>query len=46
MVRQWNRLPGEVVDASSLELFKARLHEALGNLIWWVVSCAVQGDRN
>ncbi|KFV17482.1 hypothetical protein N339_09349, partial [Pterocles gutturalis] len=25
VVRQWNRLPGEVVDAPSLETFKARL---------------------
>ncbi|KFV18735.1 hypothetical protein N340_02938, partial [Tauraco erythrolophus] len=33
MVRHWNRLPREVVDASSLEAFKARLDEALGNLV-------------
>jgi len=32
-VRCWNRLPREVVDALSLELFKARLDGALGNLI-------------
>ncbi|GAB0205611.1 hypothetical protein GRJ2_003026700 [Grus japonensis] len=32
-VRHWNRLPKEVVDAPSLEVFKARLDEALGNLV-------------
>ncbi|KFV04223.1 hypothetical protein N340_11445, partial [Tauraco erythrolophus] len=33
VVRHWSRLPREVVDAPSLEVFKARLDEALGNLI-------------
>ncbi|GAB0207522.1 hypothetical protein GRJ2_003217900 [Grus japonensis] len=33
VVRQWNRLPREVVEAPSLEVFKARLDEALGNLV-------------
>ena len=33
MVRYWNRLPRDFVDAPSLEVFKARLHEALGNLV-------------
>ena len=33
VVRPWNRLPREVVDAPSLEVFKARLDGALGNLI-------------
>ncbi|KFV05753.1 hypothetical protein N340_07966, partial [Tauraco erythrolophus] len=33
VVRHWNRLPREVVDAPSLEVFKARLDEALGNLM-------------
>ncbi|KFV07434.1 hypothetical protein N340_13693, partial [Tauraco erythrolophus] len=33
VVRQWNRLPREVVDAASLEVFKARLDEALGHLV-------------
>ncbi|KFZ65456.1 hypothetical protein N321_11662, partial [Antrostomus carolinensis] len=33
VVRHWNRLPREVVDAPSLEAFKARLDGALGSLI-------------
>ena len=33
VVRHWNRLPSDVVDAPSLETFKARLDQALGNLI-------------
>ncbi|KFV18734.1 hypothetical protein N340_02937, partial [Tauraco erythrolophus] len=33
VVRHWNRLPREVVDVPSLEVFKARLDEALGNLV-------------
>ncbi|KFP57924.1 hypothetical protein N323_05015, partial [Cathartes aura] len=33
VVRHWNRLPKEVVDAPSLEAFKARLDGALSNLI-------------
>jgi len=33
VVTHWNRLPKEVVDAPSLEAFKARLDEALGSLI-------------
>ncbi|GAB0190271.1 hypothetical protein GRJ2_001492400 [Grus japonensis] len=33
VVRQWNRLPREIVDAPSLEVFKARLDGALSNLV-------------
>ncbi|KFR04442.1 hypothetical protein Y956_16329, partial [Nipponia nippon] len=33
VVKHWNRLPREVVDAPSLEAFKARLDGALSNLI-------------
>ncbi|KFO13559.1 hypothetical protein N312_01496, partial [Balearica regulorum gibbericeps] len=32
-LRHWNRLPREVVDAPSLAVFKARLDEALGNVV-------------
>ena len=32
-VRCWNGLPRETVDAPSLEVFKARLDGALGNLV-------------
>jgi len=33
VVRSWNRLPREVVDAPSMEVFKARLDGALGSLV-------------
>ncbi|KFQ78544.1 hypothetical protein N337_00653, partial [Phoenicopterus ruber ruber] len=33
VVKHWNRLPREVVDAPSLEPFQVRLDGALGNLI-------------
>ncbi|GAB0203109.1 hypothetical protein GRJ2_002776500 [Grus japonensis] len=33
VVRHWHRLPREAVDAPSLEVFKARLDGALGNLV-------------
>jgi len=33
VVRCWNGLPRQVVDAPSLEVFKARLDGALGNLV-------------
>ena len=33
VVRHWNRLPREVVDAPSLEVLKARLDGALSNLV-------------
>ncbi|KFO80641.1 hypothetical protein N303_04583, partial [Cuculus canorus] len=32
VVRHWNRLPREAMDAPSLEMFKARLDGALGSL--------------
>ncbi|KFQ10073.1 hypothetical protein N329_01090, partial [Haliaeetus albicilla] len=33
VVRHWNRLPREAVDASSLEVFQARLDGALSNMV-------------
>ncbi|KFV48665.1 hypothetical protein N341_03752, partial [Tyto alba] len=33
VVKHWNRLPREVVDAPSLETLKVRLDGALGNLV-------------
>ncbi|KFM05362.1 hypothetical protein AS27_15797, partial [Aptenodytes forsteri] len=33
VVKHWQRLPREVVDAPSLEAFKVRLDGALSNLI-------------
>ena len=38
VMTHWNRLPKEVVDAPSLEAFKARLDVALGSLVWWLVT--------
>ena len=39
----WNRLPKEVVDAPSLEAFKARLDVALGSLVCWLVTLHMAG---
>ncbi|KFV96123.1 hypothetical protein N326_08384, partial [Eurypyga helias] len=33
VVRHWDRLPREAVDALSLGMFQARLDEALSNLV-------------
>ncbi|KFP44871.1 hypothetical protein N324_11807, partial [Chlamydotis macqueenii] len=33
VMRHWNMLPREVVDASSLEAFKASLNGTLSNLV-------------
>ncbi|KFR11466.1 hypothetical protein N306_13444, partial [Opisthocomus hoazin] len=33
VVKHWNRLPREAVDAPSLEVFKARLGGALNSLV-------------
>ncbi|KFU95136.1 hypothetical protein M959_09799, partial [Chaetura pelagica] len=33
VVRHWNRLPREVVEAPSLEVFKGRMDGALSSLV-------------
>ena len=43
VVTHWNMLPREVVDAPSLEAFKARLDVALGSLVWWLVTLHIVG---
>ena len=43
VVTHWNRLPKEVVDAPSLETFKARLDVALGSLVWWLATLHIAG---
>ena len=42
-MKHWNRLPKEVVDAPSLEAFKARLDVALGSLVWWLATLHIAG---
>jgi len=43
VVRNWNRLPSEVVDATSLEVFRDRLHGTMNNVVWWEVPLPVAG---
>ena len=43
MVAHRNRLPKQVVDAPSLEAFKARLDVALGSLVWWLATLHIAG---
>jgi len=43
LVKHRHRLPREVVDAPSLETFKARLGRALSNLIYLKTSLLVAG---
>ena len=42
VVSHWIRLPKEVVDAPSLEAFKARLDVALGSLVWWLATLPME----
>ena len=46
MVTHWNRLPKEVVDAPSLQAFKARLDVALGSLGCWLATLHIAGGWN
>jgi len=43
VVRHWDRLFREFVDAPSLGVFKPRLDRALSNLVWWKVSRPMAG---
>jgi len=38
VVKHWNGLPREVVNAPSLETFQARLDRALSDLVWLKMS--------
>jgi len=46
VVRHWNRLPTEAVDAPSLEAFKARLDGAASSLVWWEASLPIAWGWN
>jgi len=43
VMKHWHRLPREVVEAPSLETFKARLDRALSNLVWLKMSLLTAG---
>lgn len=42
VVRPWNRLIREAVDAPTLALFKTRLDKTLSNPLWWEVFLPVE----
>ena len=44
VVRHWNRLPRDVMDALSLQNFKARLDQALSNLLQLWMSLFMAGE--
>lgn len=41
VVRYWKRLLREAVDTPALEVFKARLHGALCNMLQWNMSLSM-----
>lgn len=43
VVKDWNRLPREVMESSSLEIFKTQLHNALSNLLYLTLLGGVGG---
>ena len=46
VVKHWQRLPTEVVDAPSLETFKVRLDGALSSLVWLKMSLLTAGGMD
>jgi len=38
VVRHCNRLPRDTMGVPSMEAFKARLHGAMGSLMWWMAN--------
>jgi len=44
VVKHWNVLPREVVDAPSWETFKVRLDKALSNLLYLEMSPLTVGE--
>jgi len=46
LVRPWNWLPRDAEAAPSLAVFKARLDEALSDLVQWKGPCPWQGGWN
>jgi len=44
VVKHWNGLPREAVEAPSLDTFKARLDGALSNLVWLKISLLTVRD--
>ena len=43
VVTHWKRLPKEVVDAPSLQAFKARLDVPSSSLVWWLATLHIAG---
>ena len=46
VARQWSKLSRDVVNAPSLETFKARLDQALSSLIWLYMPLFIAGEFN
>jgi len=43
VIKHWNRLPREAVEAPSLEVFKPRLDGGLSSLVWLKMSLLTAG---
>ena len=46
VMRHWNRMPGEDLDALFLEVSKTMLDRALGNLMYWLENLFMAGSWN